>query len=251
MADGTSRSIDQVKPGDAVADATPTVAEGTEDQTHTVTGTHVTVTDRNYVDVTVATADGSKTIVGTAHHLYWDATSRSWTPASDLRVGHRLQTSEGATVLIVELRAYVAHMATYNLSVDKVHTFYVLAGATPVLVHNCPTGGFVRRFFVPKKTDAEIADEKMRASRVPIRLGEIADYDLPDHGDKAKIANAEGMHDARLIEAINDPDELGGSIVLGDREVLQGNHRIHEALKRMRNPAIELITPETEILVVR
>jgi hypothetical protein len=32
----------------------------------------------------------------------------------------------------------------YNLSVDRVHTYYVLAGGTPVLVHNaaCRTFGF-------------------------------------------------------------------------------------------------------------
>ncbi|MEN3614291.1 hypothetical protein AAH979_32675 [Plantactinospora sp. ZYX-F-223] len=27
--------------------------------------------------------------------------------------------------------------AAYNLTVDDIHTYYVLAGTTPVLVHNC------------------------------------------------------------------------------------------------------------------
>ncbi len=137
MPDGKSRPISQVKPGDTVADSSPGVEGGTKDQAHTVTGTHVTFNDRDYVNVTVATEGGPKSIVGTAHHLYWDATSHSWTQASQLHVGHLLQTSDGATALIVALRPYAARMVTYNLTVETAHTYYVLAGATPVLVHNC------------------------------------------------------------------------------------------------------------------
>ncbi|MEU0529100.1 hypothetical protein [Amycolatopsis tolypomycina] len=37
------------------------------------------------------------------------------------------------------LRHYAAAKRTYNLTVAIVHTYYVLAGDTPVLVHN--TGG--------------------------------------------------------------------------------------------------------------
>ncbi|MFI1539823.1 hypothetical protein [Streptomyces anandii] len=39
-------------------------------------------------------------------------------------------------------RAYDQHTRTYNLTVDDLHTYYVLAGETPILVHNaggCPT----------------------------------------------------------------------------------------------------------------
>ncbi|MFI0900291.1 polymorphic toxin-type HINT domain-containing protein [Streptomyces sp. NPDC020983] len=61
---------------------------------------------------------------------------RGRVPASQLRVGHRLQTENGATVSVVALRAYTAEMVTYNLAVDNLHTYFVLAGATPILVHN-------------------------------------------------------------------------------------------------------------------
>ncbi|WUG23479.1 hypothetical protein OG912_11270 [Streptomyces sp. NBC_00464] len=33
-------------------------------------------------------------------------------------------------------RHYRKHVRTYNLTVTELHTYYVLAGATPVLVHN-------------------------------------------------------------------------------------------------------------------
>jgi hypothetical protein len=35
---------------------------------------------------------------------------------------------------------YARQETVYDLTVDTVHTYYVLAGATPVLVHNCGSG---------------------------------------------------------------------------------------------------------------
>jgi hypothetical protein len=34
------------------------------------------------------------------------------------------------------VRDYTASMVTYNLTIDSLHTYYVEAGSTPVLVHN-------------------------------------------------------------------------------------------------------------------
>ncbi|MDT7654975.1 MAG: hypothetical protein QOI36_6382 [Pseudonocardiales bacterium] len=137
MADGTTRPIDLVKPGDRIRNALPGAAEGVRDSPHTVNAVHVTRTDRHYVNVTIRIGRSQQTIVGTAHHLYWDATSHSWTPADQLRVGDRLQTYAGRTVVIAALHAYSARKITYNLSVKGVHTYYVVAGSTPILVHNC------------------------------------------------------------------------------------------------------------------
>jgi hypothetical protein len=150
MADGDIRAISRVKPGDTVADASPGAKKGTKDQAHAVTGTHVTFSDRNYVDVTIDVGDGTRTITGTAHHLYWDETSHSWTRASRLSVGDRLQSEDGDSVLITGLRRYTASMVTYNLTVDNLHTYYVLAGTAPVLVHNCDEDGEYLYRGVPK-----------------------------------------------------------------------------------------------------
>ncbi|GHE54171.1 hypothetical protein GCM10017771_76540 [Streptomyces capitiformicae] len=46
-----------------------------------------------------------------------------------------LRTDEGEIVVVTENRAYTGHARTYNLTVDDLHTYYVLAGRTPVLVH--------------------------------------------------------------------------------------------------------------------
>nr|WP_281254775.1 hypothetical protein [Streptomyces thermovulgaris] len=38
---------------------------------------------------------------------------------------------------MVAVKAYTATRVTYDLSIDGLHTYYVEAGDTPVLVHNC------------------------------------------------------------------------------------------------------------------
>jgi hypothetical protein len=109
-------------------------------QKHTVTAVHVTYTDRNFDDVTVATASGEQTITTTQHHLFWDATLHAWREADNLSVGDQLDTPGGGHVTVVASRLYTDQLVTYNLTVDNVHTYYVDAGTTPVLVHNCGEG---------------------------------------------------------------------------------------------------------------
>ncbi|MFC0547873.1 RHS repeat-associated core domain-containing protein [Kutzneria chonburiensis] len=131
MADGSSKPIQNVKVGDKIANATPNSAAV---QNHTVTGVHVTDTDTDFTSLSVATADGPKTITVTAHHLFWDGTNHSWTNASDLKPGDGLDAAGGATVLSVW--RFISSIRTYDLTVDDLHTYYVLAGTTAVLVHN-------------------------------------------------------------------------------------------------------------------
>jgi hypothetical protein len=140
MADGTSKPISKIKVGDKVANGLPGSPPGTEDQSHVVTAVHVTLTDKAYTDVTVQTTTGSYTIAGTTHHLYWDATTQAWTPGDHLHIGDQLQSSMGRTLAITGLRTYIASRTTYNLTIDGLHTYYVEAGNTPILVHNCGTG---------------------------------------------------------------------------------------------------------------
>lgn len=136
MADGSTKPIAQVHVGDMIANARPGALMGEEDQKHVVTAVHVTYTDRDFTDVTVSTSHGPATIAGTAHHLYWDATTRSWTPADKLHVGDHLQSTDGGLVNIVVLHNFTTTDVTYNLTIDSLHTYYVVAEHTPVLVHN-------------------------------------------------------------------------------------------------------------------
>ncbi|WP_369015981.1 hypothetical protein [Actinocrinis puniceicyclus] len=46
-------------------------------------------------------------------------------------------------MIVLVVHSYTAKVVTYNLTVDELHTYYVLAGTTPVLVHNaaaCTSG---------------------------------------------------------------------------------------------------------------
>jgi hypothetical protein len=136
MADGSSKPIDQVHVGDMITNAQPTPLVGMKDQHHVVTAVHVTRDDRAYTDVTINTGHGPAIITGTAYHLYWDATTRSWTPADKLRIGDHLQSSNGALATILALRDYTTSMVTYNLTINKIHTYYAKAGSVSILVHN-------------------------------------------------------------------------------------------------------------------
>ncbi|UUU35678.1 polymorphic toxin-type HINT domain-containing protein [Streptomyces sp. CA-210063] len=63
---------------------------------------------------------------------------REWVDAGELEPGQWVQTSSGTWVQISAVKAWTAQKATvHNLTVTDAHTYYVLAGATPVLVHNC------------------------------------------------------------------------------------------------------------------
>ncbi|MFE6978426.1 LamG-like jellyroll fold domain-containing protein [Streptomyces sp. NPDC057682] len=144
MANGTTKPISQVKAGDYVLTAEPGKKKK---EKHKVKQVIVTKTDRDYVDVVIDTKSGPKTIQTTKHHQFYESTKNAWTQAADLKAGQKLQNGNGGPAVIIDTKAYTAERVTYDLSIDGLHTYYVLAGTTPVLVHNidlnalnaCPT----------------------------------------------------------------------------------------------------------------
>ncbi|MEU4743522.1 RHS repeat-associated core domain-containing protein [Actinosynnema sp. NPDC023658] len=133
MADGSTERIDRIEAGDKIANSEP---ESEETEQHEVLAVIVTDADKDYVDVTVATPDGPRTIRATAHHPFYDATAGMWADAVDLGTQTLLATPGNGRAPITAIRHYEADTRTYNLTVESVHTYYVLAGRTPVLVHN-------------------------------------------------------------------------------------------------------------------
>ncbi|MFI2644170.1 polymorphic toxin-type HINT domain-containing protein [Streptomyces sp. NPDC018610] len=65
---------------------------------------------------------------------------RGWIQASSLRATDSLRAPTGAMDKVIDIRLAPASQRVWDLSVADLHTFYVLAGRTPVLVHNvdCP-----------------------------------------------------------------------------------------------------------------
>nr|WP_249026858.1 polymorphic toxin-type HINT domain-containing protein [Amycolatopsis lexingtonensis] len=132
MADGTAKSIEDIKPGDLVANSPP----GERLQQHQVAAVHVTDDDSDFVDLRVAAPGGATSIETTAHHLFWNAGTGSWVPAVGLKPGDELETSGGGQVSVATARHHKDRLRTFNLTVEAVHTYFVLAGDVPVLVHN-------------------------------------------------------------------------------------------------------------------
>ncbi|MFJ9782540.1 polymorphic toxin type 24 domain-containing protein [Amycolatopsis sp. NPDC101161] len=133
MADGTSKPIADVKVGDVVRNALP---DDSFTERHVVTALHVTDDDHDFVDVAIVASGAVETIAATAHHLFWNSTTGGWKEAADLQVGDQLATPRGGRIVVGSVRRYAASRRTYNLTVDSVHTYYVLAGDVPVMVHN-------------------------------------------------------------------------------------------------------------------
>ncbi|MFE1415581.1 ricin-type beta-trefoil lectin domain protein [Streptomyces sp. NPDC058746] len=137
LTDGTSKPIEELTTDDEVLATDP---ETGETASKSVTATIYTKDDKDYVDVGVQTDDGVETITTTAHHPFWSESDQTWKDAGDLTPGTTLRTDDGTEATIAQTRTYRAVNETYNLTVADLHTYYVLAGTTPVLVHNINTG---------------------------------------------------------------------------------------------------------------
>ncbi|GKQ33691.1 LamG-like jellyroll fold domain-containing protein [Streptomyces sp. A012304] len=158
--------------------------------------------------------DPAAHLTTTFHHPFYDETRSAFVDAKDLRPGDVLQTPSG-TAEVTGVRLYQAHTTTYDLTIGTLHTYYVEAGGTPVLVHNtdvslvsaaaCPTGG----------------------SKTPQQLGD----------------DAQALHDANISKLQNPPTngnkladqgttvatgELGGELVYSTN-----NNRASVALKAL------------------
>ncbi|MFJ9695644.1 polymorphic toxin-type HINT domain-containing protein [Kitasatospora sp. NPDC101183] len=140
LADGSTKPIKDIKQGDTVLSTDPqTDTTGAEP----VTATIVTPDDRQFTDLTLAADDKpAVTLTSTQHHPYWDETTQRWTAAADIHAGDRLRAADGTLLTVRATRSYDTQpQEAHDLSVADLHTYYVLAGTTPVLVHNCAGGG--------------------------------------------------------------------------------------------------------------
>ncbi|APU19207.1 DNRLRE domain-containing protein [Actinoalloteichus sp. GBA129-24] len=134
MADGSTKPIEDVGVGDEVLATDPTTGETS---VQLVTATIVGDGVKQLVDVTIVTEDGgTDTITATAEHPFWVADLNAWVNAEDLEPGHRFETADHRDASVTAVDAYDAPRQVRNLTVGRLHTYYLLAGQTPVLVHN-------------------------------------------------------------------------------------------------------------------
>ncbi|MCT9075019.1 polymorphic toxin-type HINT domain-containing protein [Streptomyces fulvoviolaceus] len=209
MADGSTKKIEDVKVGDKVLSTDPETG-GTKAETVTaeIKGTGL----KYLVKVTIDTdgKSGSKTasVTATDGHPFWVPELGEWLRATDLESGESLTTSAGTRVTITSVKRWTALTATaHNLTVSDLHTYYVLAGETPVLAHNATPG---------QKCDLTLGAGPNAREGVALENGDIEADGVRDlinesgnaHGCHTCDATAPGTKDGDWIPDHQPPTSL-------------------------------------------
>ncbi|HEX6685093.1 MAG TPA: RICIN domain-containing protein [Candidatus Limnocylindrales bacterium] len=135
LADGTTKKIKNIKVGDRVLATDPQTGHTTAKE---VTQLHVN-DDWDLAEVNILDEETGLTtsLETTWHHPFWNTTDDHWTEAADLTPGTRLRDDKGKeTQQVISVRIWTGLRQMRDLTVDDIHTYYVLAGSTPILVHN-------------------------------------------------------------------------------------------------------------------
>lgn len=139
MADGTTKAIGSVTTGDVVLATDP--ATGTT-KAEPVDDLIIGIGQKSLVDITIDTGKtGPATVTATDNHPFWVVNRHTWVDAGDLHPGDDVRTTDGTSRTVLAVHARTNHQQVNNLTVENLHTYYILAGTTPVLVHNCPLSG--------------------------------------------------------------------------------------------------------------
>ncbi|MCM2392740.1 RHS repeat-associated core domain-containing protein [Streptomyces albipurpureus] len=141
MADGSRKPIKDVTIGDQVASADPeTDTAGPRRVTALIRGSGPKPSVRLTIDTDGTLGKSTGQLTATTDHPLWVPELRTWLPAGKLQPGQWVQTGAGTHVQITAISHGIQRQTVYNLTVDDLHTYYVLAGAASVLVHNCGNG---------------------------------------------------------------------------------------------------------------
>ncbi|WP_327007722.1 polymorphic toxin-type HINT domain-containing protein [Dactylosporangium sp. NBC_01737] len=136
LANGSLKAIKDVELGDVVVATDPTTGES---DTKIVEALHRNDdTDLTELVVTVDHGAGGEAAVveTTWHHPFWNDDTDTWADAQDLRAGDHLRTIDGDQITVAAVRNYVGAAEMRDLTVEDLHTYYVVVGGEPVLVHN-------------------------------------------------------------------------------------------------------------------
>ncbi|WP_432247283.1 polymorphic toxin-type HINT domain-containing protein [Streptomyces sanyensis] len=210
MADGTTKPIDQVKGGDKVI---ATDEKTGETRVETVTAEIKGEGLKHLVKVTIDTdgpaGEATAEVTATDGHPFWVPELGKWIDATDLKPGQWLRTSAGTYVQIAAVKRWTSPGATvHNLTVSDAHTYYVVAGATPVLVHNCGD-----KVWEPFREGVDHADQ----GSLPASAG-ISPGSSLAAGEYHFIVRQDGSLRAMQNETMWDLNPGAGHTSLGDRQ---------------------------------
>ncbi|GAB6902710.1 RHS repeat-associated core domain-containing protein [Kineosporia succinea] len=157
MADGSTKPIEDVVIGDDVMAADPLTGKAaSEDVTAVIIGRG----EKDLTTVQVLTPAGkgteTDTVTATVGHPFWVSNDDDlaaakaprtglgrWASADHLKAGDHLTSAapRDGPVTVVGSEGTTRIETVYNLTVDSLHTYYVLVGTAAVLVHNCGGSG--------------------------------------------------------------------------------------------------------------
>ncbi|MEU4765681.1 polymorphic toxin-type HINT domain-containing protein [Actinosynnema sp. NPDC023794] len=217
MADGARKAIDAVRVGDEVVATDP---ETGETGARTVTRTVVGRGEKALVDVTVdadgAAGDDSATITATHNHPFWVNDRGEWVDAERLAAGDVLRSSDGAAREVLSVTRRTVVTTVHNLTVQGVHTYFVVAGAISVLVHNCGNR-------IASEDDAWLSLDRA------MELQSTRDDGMVVHGTTAVIGVYNTLtHQTSTRLAINGPGEMPGTWTLRPGETFVQGARLRD-----------------------
>jgi len=134
MATGEARRIDEISIGDVVLAADPSTGE--------VSGAPVEDIilgsgEKELVDIVVDSdgdGRGEKIIATNEHPIY--VARRGWVDAGDLHRGDQTLRADGTRGTVMSTRRYLDEEKVFNLSVGRLHTFFISTSDGSILVHN-------------------------------------------------------------------------------------------------------------------
>ncbi|WP_460750575.1 polymorphic toxin-type HINT domain-containing protein [Nocardiopsis oceani] len=225
LADGTAKPIELVAVGDRVlAHDLETGKEGEREVTHLISGGG----EKTLVEVEVDDGSGEPgTVTATDNHPFW-VPDQGWTDAIDLEPGSWLQTSSGVWMQVsaVDVQARL-HQPVHNITVQDLQTYYVLAGETPVLVHN--------------SGDCDWSPHHENAGDLASKYSEGQST-----RDPASQWYHEELSNDELLDSINNAAEGDGIAVSPGGTILGGHHRWDELQARIDDGRID---PNTSIRI--
>ncbi len=149
MADGTVKPIADVRVGDEVLATDP---ESGETVPKKVEAVFVNL-DEDLADIELVAGSLAEVVKSTPHHEIWSETRKRWVGVGDLAPGEHLHSVGAVPAVVRDVVLSSGPRFMWDLTVADVHTYYVSAANTSVLVHNCggrpsgpdPNGNIVYR----------------------------------------------------------------------------------------------------------
>jgi RHS repeat-associated protein len=210
MADGSSKPIEKVQPGDTVLATNPaTGATAPQQVTATIKGSGT----KHLVDLTLVGAGsgggGPPAVVTTTDGHRFYSPERGWVEATQLKPGDQLRDENGQPVTVATTAHRTEHATVHNLTVNDSHTYYVEAGDTPVLVHNCKRVEYDSDDISSHALDHRVANQVADSRNIA-----VFDYSINGVRQPLKAFVSAGQDKHAEVLGKNFLDDIAGDVVV-------------------------------------